>query len=130
MTQVRVFMSCDLGHDHDLKERLIGESLKSFSGFEIVGCSEPAQIKDLWKERVRRLICDAGEAIFICGEHTELSMQVGTEISIAQDEQEAPTEERHAARARDLGPRLLLLPAIHQCVARVGEALQRQAATA
>jgi hypothetical protein len=86
MGQVRVFMSFDLGHDHDLKERLLGESLKSYSGFEVVGCSEPARVTDTWKQRVRRLICDADEVIFICGEHTGASVQVAAEIGIAQEE--------------------------------------------
>jgi len=87
MGQVRVFMSFDLGHDHDLKERLVEESLKSCSGFEILGWSESAEMTNAWNDRVRRRIADADEVIVICGEHTQDSMQVGAEIGIAQEEQ-------------------------------------------
>jgi len=85
--QVRVFMSFDVSHDQDLKERLMGESLKSVSGFEIVGCSEPSAITDAWKDRARRRIGAADEVIFICGEHTEVSAQVCAEIGIAREQQ-------------------------------------------
>jgi len=87
MTAVRVFMSFDLSCDEDLKERLLGESLNSLSGFEVVGCSEPAELTDSWRERVRHRIGLADEVIFICGEHTEESVQVSAEIRIAQEEQ-------------------------------------------
>jgi len=87
MDRVRVFTSFDLVHDHDLKQRLLEESLKTDSGFEILGCSEPGELTDLQNERVRRRIDDADQVIFLCGAHTDDSMQVGVEISIAQKEQ-------------------------------------------
>ena len=85
--QVRVYMSYDLGHDGDLKKRLLGESAKSGSGFEIQGCSELAEMTGSWSERVRLRIAAADEVIVICGEHTEDSLQVAAEIGIAQQEQ-------------------------------------------
>jgi len=87
MGPIRIFMSFDLGHDQDLKQRLIEESLKSSSGFEIRACSEPAEPTDSWSERVRRRMEDVDEVIFICGAHTDDSMQVGIEIGIAQEVQ-------------------------------------------
>jgi len=86
VARVRIFMSFDLSYDEDLKERLIAESLNSLSGFDIVGCSEPAQLTDSWRERVRHRIGLADEVIFICGEHTGESVQVSAEIGIAQEE--------------------------------------------
>ena len=85
-SQVRIFMSFDLAHDQDLKKRLLAESLKPGSGFEISACSEGAELDDSWKERVRRRIGDADELIVICGEHTQDSIQVAAEIGIAQEE--------------------------------------------
>lgn len=86
MHQVRVFMSFDPGHDDDLKTRLVGESAKSCSGFEILGCSEAGEMTGSWSERVRRRISAADEVIVICGEHTQDSLQVAVEIGIAQEE--------------------------------------------
>ena len=87
MRKVRVFLSFDPGHDDDLKAKLLGESVKSGSGFEIEGCSEPAGMTDSWSERVRSRIRAADEVIVICGEHTQDSQQVAAEVGIAQEEQ-------------------------------------------
>jgi hypothetical protein len=84
---VRIFMSFDLAHDGDLRDRLVEESLRSGSGFEISGCSESGALTDTWNDRARRLIGAADEVIVICGEHTQDSTQVGAEIGIAQQEQ-------------------------------------------
>lgn len=81
MSQVRVFMSFDLDHDQDLKDRLVDESRKPGSAFEISARSESTG-----SERLRRRIADADEVIVICGRHTEGSAQVSAEIRIAQEE--------------------------------------------
>jgi hypothetical protein len=87
MEQVRIFMSFDLAHDRDLRDRLVRESLRVGSGFEISASSESGAMTDAWNERMRRLIGAADEVIIICGEHTQDSMQVGAEIGIAQEAQ-------------------------------------------
>ena len=84
--QVRVFVSFDLGHDGDLKRKLIGEAAKSGSGFEVQGCSEGAEMTGAWSEVVRRRIAAADEVIVVCGEHTQDSPQMAAEICIAQEE--------------------------------------------
>ena len=85
--QVRVFVSFDLGHDGDLKRKLLGEAAKSGSGFEVQGCSERAEMTADWSDGVRRRIAAADEVIVVCGEHTQDSPQVAAEIGIAQEEQ-------------------------------------------
>ena len=87
MGNVRIFMSFDLDHDEDLHDRLLEESLSRASGFEISARSEGSTMTDLWDEKLRRRICEADEVIVICGEHTEASVRVSTELRIAQEEQ-------------------------------------------
>ena len=87
MGNVRVFMSFDLDHDEDLHDRLVEESGRQASGFEISARSEARMMTDLWEEKVRRRICEADEVIVICGEHTAESVRMSTELRIAQEEQ-------------------------------------------
>ena len=87
MGNVRIFMSFDLDHDQDLHDRLLEQSLRRASGFEISARSEAKTMTDLWYEKVRRRICEADEVIVICGEHTEASPRVSAELRIAQEEQ-------------------------------------------
>ena len=82
MSHVRVFISFDLAHDGDLKDRLVDESLRPGSPFAISSRSEAAD-----GERMRSGIASADEVIVICGKHTEGSAQVSAEIRIAQEEQ-------------------------------------------
>ena len=86
VARVRVFMTFDVGHDKDLKKRLVEESAKASSGFEILGFSEAATPSDASNERVRRLMAAADEVIVICGEHTGDSLQVSAEVGIAQEQ--------------------------------------------
>ena len=85
MANVRIFMSYDLENDEDLHDRLLEQSLKSSSGFEISARSD-AGTADRWDERVRRRICAADEVVVICGEHTGASHRVSAELRIAQEE--------------------------------------------
>jgi len=82
VSHVRVFISFDLAHDGDLKDRLVDESLRPGSPFAISSRSEAAD-----GERMRSGIASADEVIVICGKHTEGSAQVSAEIRIAQEEQ-------------------------------------------
>ena len=85
MNQIQVFVSFDIEHDRELFEELRTQS--SSSGFAVLGCSERHTATDVWNERARRRIRNADQVIFICGEHTEASASMSTEIRIAQQEQ-------------------------------------------
>jgi len=86
MDRLRIYMSFDLSHDADLKQRMMTEAASSSAVFEILGHSEGAQISAAWTERVRKRIGAADEMIVICGAHTQDSLQVAAEIGIAQQE--------------------------------------------
>jgi hypothetical protein len=83
--QIRVFVSYDREHDGDLHDRLAEQASKSTSGFEISARSRAPT--DLGDEGLRREIREADEVIIICGEHTDCSERVGTELRIAQEEE-------------------------------------------
>ena len=85
--QIRVFVSYDREHDGDLHDRLVEQASKSTSGFEISAQSRARAPADLWDEGLRREIREADEVIVICGEHTERSEGVGTELRIAREEE-------------------------------------------
>ena len=84
--QIRVFVSYDREHDGDLHDRLVEQASKSTSGFEISARSSARAPTDLWDEGLRREIREADEVIIICGEHTDCSESVGTELRIAREE--------------------------------------------
>jgi hypothetical protein len=84
--QIRVFVSYDREHDVDLHDRLVEQSSKSATGFEVSARSRARAAADVWDEGLRREIRDADEVIIICGEHTECSERMATELRIAQEE--------------------------------------------
>ena len=87
MSDVRVFLSFDVDHDLDLGERLCEQSRRGSSGFQVSARSAGGTVTDRWCETVRRRIRDADEVIVICGEHTEDSIRVSSELRIVQEEQ-------------------------------------------
>jgi hypothetical protein len=87
MANVRIFMSYDRENDEDLHDRLLAQSRRPGSGFEISARSDAGKAMDRWDERVRRRICAADEVVVICGEHTKTSPLVSAELRIAQEEQ-------------------------------------------
>ena len=84
--QIRVFVSYDREHDGDLHDRLVEQASKSTTGFEISARSRARAPTDFWDEGLRREIREAEEVIIICGEHTDSSERVGTELRIAREE--------------------------------------------
>jgi hypothetical protein len=86
--KIRVFVSYDREHDSDLHDQLVEQASKT-SGFEISARSRAWAPAALWGEELRREIREADEVIVICGEHTDCSERVGTELRIAR-EQERP----------------------------------------
>lgn len=87
MPDIRIFMSFDSDHDVDLYNRIAEQSLNASSGFEISDRSDSSTLTEIWEERVRRQIRNADEVIVICGEHTDASPRVSTELRIAREEQ-------------------------------------------
>jgi len=85
--RVRIFVSYDREHDVDLHARLLEQASKSMSGFEVSTRSRARVTADPRDEALRREIREADEVIVICGEHTDCSEHVGTELRIAQEEE-------------------------------------------
>jgi hypothetical protein len=86
MSRIDVFVSFDVEHDGELYERLLAQSTSSSSGFAVQGGSQRSKDTDVWSEAVRRRIRKADQVIVICGEHTESSLCVSSELRIAQEE--------------------------------------------
>jgi hypothetical protein len=84
--QIRVFVSYDREHDSDLHDQLVEQASKT-SGFEISARSRAWASADFLDEGLRREIREADEVIIICGEHTDRSERVGTELRIAREEE-------------------------------------------
>jgi hypothetical protein len=85
--KIRVFVSYDREHDGELHDLIVEQASKGASGFEISARSRPQSPTDLWDEGLRREIRAADEVIVICGERTDRSERVGTELRIAQEEE-------------------------------------------
>jgi hypothetical protein len=85
--QIRVFVSYDREHDGDLHDRLVELASNATTGFEISARSRARAPTDLLDEGLRRDIREADEVIIICGEHTDRSERVGTELRIAREEE-------------------------------------------
>ncbi len=86
MSDVHVFLSFDVDHDVDLADLLSDQSGRGGSGFLVSARSEAGMVTDRWSDAVRRRVRDADQVIIICGEHTEKSIQVNSELRIVQEE--------------------------------------------
>ena len=86
MSDVRVFMSFDVEHDADLGELLAEQSRRGGSCFQVSARSEAGMVTDRWCDAARYRIRGADQVIVICGEHTEDSVQVNSELRIVQEE--------------------------------------------
>ena len=85
--RVRIFVSYDREHDADLLDRLDEQASGATSGFEISGRSATRCPTDHWDEALRCKIREADQVIVICGQHTDRSGRVGTELRITQEEE-------------------------------------------
>ena len=86
MSDVQVFLSFDVDHDADLAELLSEQSQRGGSGFVLSGRSEGGDVTDRWCESVRRRIRAADEVIVLCGERTQDSLRMNSELRIAHEE--------------------------------------------
>ena len=89
MSTVNIFVSYDVEHDADLFDLLLEQSEKTSLGFEVSGRSGASALKDPESAALRRRIREADQLIVICGEYTDASMGVVTELRIAQEEQKS-----------------------------------------
>ncbi len=87
MSNVSIFISFDLDHDRDLCDLLVEQSARGRLGFEVSGRSDASALKDPEGAGLRRRIQKADQVIVICGEHTDASAGVFTELRIVQEEQ-------------------------------------------
>ncbi len=85
MSGVRIYMSFDLEHDRDLHDRLLAESRKR-AAFAVANRSEGGDMTQAWEARVRDRISDCDEVVVICGEHTDASLRMNTELEIAREQ--------------------------------------------
>lgn len=85
MSRVRIFVSYDVDHDARLFELLLAESKAPGSAFEVAGASEHLSASESWSDGVRHRIQAADQMIVICGEHTEASIGMSTELRIARE---------------------------------------------
>jgi hypothetical protein len=83
--RIRVFVSYDRECDEDLCGLLVEQASKRGSRFEIAARSAAGGA--MAGEKLHRAIRGADQVIVICGEHTDTSISVGTELRIAQEEE-------------------------------------------
>jgi hypothetical protein len=86
MSKIRVYVSFDIDHDRELFDQLCEDSRAPGSGFEVSSGSKHLSSDDHWRERVQRRVVESGQMIVICGEHTEASIGMSSELRIAQEE--------------------------------------------
>jgi hypothetical protein len=84
MAPIRIFLSFDLEHDSDLRDRLVAQSREGLV-FAIADQSEDGAMTDAWTERARTRIAASDEVLVLCGEHTDKSSRMGSELRIAQE---------------------------------------------
>ena len=84
--RIRVFVSYDTESDADLCDLLVEQASKRSSRFEISARSR-GHASVAGAEALHRAIRGADQVIVICGEHTDSSISVGTELRIAQEEE-------------------------------------------
>jgi len=86
MARIRIFVSFDNDNDADLHDRLEAQSTEPGSAFEFATPWRGGMMTDAWLSGCRSRIREADEVVVICGEHTNASSRVATELRIAQEE--------------------------------------------
>ena len=84
--RIRVFVSYDRESDEDLYDLLAEQASKRSSRFE-VGARSSARAPMDTDSALHRTIRESDQVIVICGEHTDSSESVATELRIAQEEE-------------------------------------------
>ncbi|MCY2996057.1 MAG: hypothetical protein NTY19_50645 [Planctomycetota bacterium] len=84
--QKPVWIIYDHEHDSPLKDLLCQEARRVDSPFRVIDSSVVSTDPAVGEDPVRELIRKAEQVAVLCGEHTEKSRQVTTELTIAQEE--------------------------------------------
>jgi hypothetical protein len=81
---VHVFVSFDIDHDNDCKERLEREVMPAASHFVIDDWSIREVALD-WRTKARKRIENIDLLLVICGEHAETAANVNDEVELARE---------------------------------------------
>ena len=104
----RIFVAFDVDHDQDLCDEILASG-GSQRAFEVSGRSERGATGAAWERRAEGQISRADQFVVVCGEHTDESERVATELRIAR-EQEKPVvllwSRREAMCKQPAGPAL------------------------
>jgi hypothetical protein len=84
VSQVRVFVSFDLDHDNDCKDRLVHQIAPEGSHFSVNDWSIREIAAD-WQAKARKRIANIDLVLVICGEHTDTAASVNNEIVLARE---------------------------------------------
>jgi hypothetical protein len=84
MATVHVFVSFDLDHDNDCRQRLEQEVLPDTSHFSVDDWSI-REVADDWQDKARKRISNVDLMLVICGEHTDAASNVNNEIALARE---------------------------------------------
>jgi hypothetical protein len=87
MPRIRIFVSFDGDRDADLYDQLHAQSVRPGSAFELSAHSPRGEMTDARAASSRTQICTSDEVVVICGENTNASVGVATELRIAQEEE-------------------------------------------
>ncbi len=82
---VRIFVAFDVDHDQDLFDRMVASSRRQET-FEISGRSQNSAMPEPWQQRTQGQVAAADQVVVVCGEHTDKSERVATELRMAQEQ--------------------------------------------
>jgi len=82
--QVRVFVSFDVDHDNDCKDRLVRQIAPEGSHFSVNDWSIREVAAD-WQTKAHKRIANIDLVLVICGEHADTAASVNNEIEIARE---------------------------------------------
>jgi hypothetical protein len=78
-----VFVSFDLDHDNDLKQRLVEQSVDGRSGLDVYDWSIRETAAD-WRDKLGKRISNVDSLVVLCGGFTERSANVAAELELAR----------------------------------------------
>jgi len=84
MTKKRIFVIFDVEHDEDLRNRVITDSQKEESTFDLADWSVKEAPSVNSREMLKKRMGRVDVVMVICGEHTDNAAGVGEEFAVAQ----------------------------------------------
>jgi hypothetical protein len=78
-----VFVSFDLDHDNDLKQRLVEQSVDGRSGLDVYDWSIRETAAD-WRDKLAKRMANVDSMVVLCGGFTDRSANVAAELEIAR----------------------------------------------